>query len=169
MPAALAGIGVALRPETEADLPFLSRLYVSIRWDELAPLTAWSDDQKLAFLADQFRLQRLHYATYYAGADFMIIEDKGEPIGRLYLDRVARTDLRIVDIAFLPAYRGRGYGSLFLGAVLEEAAADGKVASIHVEEMNPAKRLYERLGFRQVSPHGPYWLMEKAPAQLKTA
>ena len=35
MPPALAEQEFVLRPETQADVPFLRRLYVSTRWDEL--------------------------------------------------------------------------------------------------------------------------------------
>ena len=163
VPADLAAQGMALRPEAEDDLPFLRRLYVSTRWEELRP-APWSDEQKLAFLSSQFQMQRLHYTTHYLGREFLVIERQGEPIGRLYLDRGSEHDLRVVDIAFLPEHRGKGYGTALLGAALQEAAAGGKVASIHVEEFNPARRLYDRLGFRPVSTQGPYCRMEKPPA-----
>src|SRR5207253_3845706 len=84
MPAALAAQGFALRPESEADLPFLRRLYVSTRWEELAIVTDWSDAQKQAFLERQFRLQRHHYLTYYAATDCAVLEQDGAPAGRLY-------------------------------------------------------------------------------------
>ena len=39
----------------------------------------------------------------------------------------------------------------------------GKPLRIHVERMNPALGLYERLGFEQVEDRGVYWLMEWQP------
>ena len=47
--------------------------------------------------------------------------------------------------------------------LLDEAAATGKRLSIHVESNNPARRLYERLGFEEVAEHGLYRLMEVTP------
>ena len=41
-----------------------------------------------------------------------------------------------------------------------EAAAAGKSLRIHVERFNPALRLYERLGFRQIDDRGVYLFME---------
>ena len=134
-----------------------------MRLDELAPLTDWSEERKRAFLTGQFQLQCQHYAVYYGGADFLIAELGGKAIGRLYLERGAPDELRIVDIGFLPAWRGQGYGTALLGATLDEAAAESKFASIHVEQQNPARRLYERLGFRGAGSHGPYLLMEWRP------
>ena len=44
--------------------------------------------------------------------------------------------------------------------VLDEAAASGRTASIHVEVHNPAATLYERLGFAAVAEVGVYRRME---------
>lgn len=141
-------------------MPFLSRLYVSLRWEEVQRVPQWDDAFRLAFLQDQYRLQHHHYTTHYTRSDFLIIEQDGQPVGRLLLDRGHARDLRVVDIALLPDARGHGIGSAFLTAVQDEARSEGKTVSIHVEQENPAKRLYARLGFRDVSQTGPYWLME---------
>ena len=154
LPPEVEAQGIALRGETDADLPFLERLYVSVRWEELAA-TTWPEPAKLVFLRDQLRLQRLHYATYYVETDYGIVAAHGTPIGRLYLDR-GPTELRIVDIALVPEWRHRGIGTALLRAVCAEAAADGTIVSIHVEQFNPAQRLYRRLGFREVATDGPY-------------
>lgn len=50
----------------------------------------------------------------------------------------------LVYVATHPDYRGRGLGGTIMKAALERA--EGGVA-LHVEADNPAKRLYERLGF----------------------
>jgi ribosomal protein S18 acetylase RimI-like enzyme len=159
MPAALASQGFVLRPEREADLPFLSRLYVSTRWEELAIVTQWSDAEKTAFLESQFGFQRHHYLTYYAATDCAILEQDGVPAGRLYIDRQVKT-LLVVDISLLPDWRRRGIGTALLQAVIAEARATGKSVTISVEKFNPAQRLYRRLGFREVAEEGVHWVME---------
>lgn len=161
---------LTLRPITDEDDDFLFRLYASTRTEELA-LTDWSGDQKAAFLRMQFDAQHRHYQEHYAGARFDVVLEGGEPVGRLYVDRSLERfpdEIRLVDIAFLPEHRGRGLGSLLLGELIEEARASGKRLTIHVETFNPAMRLYERLGFRQISQAGLYHLMEwrAGPAQV---
>jgi ribosomal protein S18 acetylase RimI-like enzyme len=52
--------------------------------------------------------------------------------------------------------------------VLAEAELAGKPVRIHVEQFNPAQRLYRRLGFRPVEDQGVYSLMEWVPGQVKT-
>jgi ribosomal protein S18 acetylase RimI-like enzyme len=158
MPAALAKQGFLLRPEAEADLPFLFQLYVSTRWDELAPLTDWSDAHKIAFLESQFAAQRHHYLLHYANAGFDILEERGTPVGRLYVDRQERT-LLVVDIALLPQWRNRGIGRALMEALFAEARLVGKEVSISVEKFNPAARLYRRLGFLPYAEDDVYWFM----------
>ena len=135
-----------LRPATPADRPFLLRVYADSRAEELVA-TNWTDDQKAAFCADQFAAQERHYREHYPGCEFLVIERAGAPIGRLYRDRRA-AEIRVVDIALLAAERGRGVGGALMRQVLDEAAAAGLLVRIHVEQANPARRLYERLGFR---------------------
>ncbi|MGB6856119.1 MAG: hypothetical protein WBE03_04475, partial [Terracidiphilus sp.] len=84
LPAALLSQGFALRPEADADIPFLLLLYASTREEELAPVP-WSAEQKQAFLASQFQAQRYHYRTYFVDSAFDVLERRGEPVGRLYL------------------------------------------------------------------------------------
>jgi ribosomal protein S18 acetylase RimI-like enzyme len=163
LPSALLDQGLALRPETEADLAFLRRLYISTRWEELAPIIDWTEAQKIAFLESQFALQRHHYRKYYAETDWGILEQAGVPAGRIYVDRQTSIVL-VVDVSLLPEWRGRGIGTALMQAVCAEAREAGKAVSVAVEKYNPAQRLYRRLGFREVSDQGMYWTMEWQPA-----
>lgn len=153
---------LALRPVCDADAVTLLAIYASTREDELAR-TDWGPDQKAAFVAMQFQAQTAHYRANYPGAEFHLVEVDGEAAGRLYLHR-REGGLRIMDIALLPAFRGRGIGGAILRALQAEAAAAGSGLSIHVEVFNPARRLYERLGFRPAAEAGVYILMEWSAA-----
>lgn len=160
MTTTLSQHGVTLRPITDADLGFLLQLYATTRLDELAQ-TDWSDEQKAAFVVQQFQAQHAWWQEHYTGARFDLVLVDGEPAGRLYVDVWAR-EVRIVDIAILPAYRNRGLGTRLLEGVFAEGDAAGKPVSIHVEVFNPARRLYERLGFVEKGAHGDvYILMER--------
>ena len=160
----VTGMTISLRPIDDSDLPFLLRVYASTREEELAPVP-WTRAQTDAFLASQFVLQHQYYQEHYAGAQFEVILADGQPIGRLYLARWAE-EHRIIDIAIVPEHRGRGIGSRLLADVIAEADAVGKPVSIHVEMQNPARRLYERLGFLPVDEHGVYVLMRRPPPPI---
>ena len=138
---------LALRPTTPEDDSFLARVYASSRAKELA-ITDWSEEQKTDFCRRQFDAQSAYYAANYPEASFQIIERDGWPAGRLYVARWEK-EIRIVDITLLPEFRGSGIGTRLLRDLQEEASAAGKSLTIHVERYNPARRLYERLGFVQ--------------------
>ena len=152
---------ITLRPIDSADRDFLWRVYASTRQEELAQ-TDWDADQKTAFLTMQFDAQHRYYAANYPRAQFQIILQDGEPIGRLYVDRRA-AEIRIMDIALLPEFRRRGIGSDLVNAILAEGKTRGLPVTIHVEQFNPALRLYYRLGFRQIQDKGVYYLLEWEP------
>lgn len=146
VPLELASRGVGLRPEAVDDEDFLRRLYISVRWEELAGVP-WPNEAKGAFLGEQFGLQSSYYRKHYPGAAWGIIMSDVEPVGRLYLHQ-GREDLRIIDITLLPEHRGRGIGGGFIRAVFTQAMRAGTGVSIHVEVFNhKARRLYDRLGF----------------------
>lgn len=160
IPAALASQGFSLRPETDADAPFLLALYASTREDELAQV-AWSAEQKQAFLAMQFDAQRRHYRSAMPDCAFLVLEHRGTPIGRLYIEP-RQTQLHVVDIALVPAWRGKGIGTAMLEHLIAIAADGGRGIGIFVEKFNPALGLYRRLGFRAVRDTDVYLEMEYA-------
>ena len=111
----------------------------------------------------QFDAQDAWWRENYGDARFEVILVEGELAGRLYVHR-SRSEIRIVDIALLPEHRGNGVGTRLLEDLLAEGDADGKSVTIHVERMNPALRLYERLGFSVGEDKGVYLFLERLPA-----
>jgi len=134
-------------------------VYASTRAEELA-VVPWDDAQKDAFLRAQFDAQDAWWHENYAEASFDVIVVDGEPAGRLYVHR-GTSEIRIVDIALLPEHRGDGVGTRLLEDLLAEGDASGKSVTIHVERMNPALRLYERLGFALAEDKGVYLFLER--------
>ena len=155
-------------PCGEEHLDFLESVYASTRAEELTA-TGWSADVKRQFLGHQFQLQHDHYRKHYPGAEWLMVRQKGVPVGRLYLVEWPG-ELRVIDIALLPEARGRGIGATALGDLIAEAEAKGLAVSIHVERNNPALSLYRRLRFVKAGEHGVYDLMRREPQdQLNTA
>jgi ribosomal protein S18 acetylase RimI-like enzyme len=122
-------------------------------------LVAWDAEQQAAFLDMQFRAQKQHYEEFYPGCQFLMIELDGTPAGRLYVDRYP-DQIEIIDIALLPEHRGRGIGRMLLEEILAEGRQNGQCVRIYVEHFNPARRLYDRLGFRHIDTNGVYHYME---------
>ena len=59
-----------------------------------------------------------------------------------------------------PPFRGAGHRQGPVEELTEEARSSGRTLSIHVEMHNPARSLYDRLGFVPVGEHGVYVLMK---------
>lgn len=154
-------MAITLRLARHDDEAFLYQLYASTRAAELAAY-GWDVAQQATFLQLQFRGQRAHYAEY-PNADDQIICNDAQPIGRLFVSRLEK-EIRLVDVALLPEWRGQGIGARLIGELLREAARAGLLVRLHVEKFNSARRLYERLGFVLISDAGSHYLMEWRPA-----
>ncbi len=156
---------IKLEPIREEHFRALRTIYGSTREEELGRVPHWSEEMKAAFVDQQFRAQHTYYQENYKGAEFRVIMKGNTIIGRLYLDRNFRNrEIRIIDITLLPAWRKKGIGTGIFEDLKREAESRQRPLSIHVESFNPAKKLYEKLGFRMVSEtNGVYHLMEWKP------
>ena len=134
-----------LRNATPDDEPWQLAIYASTRADELA-MTGWPAAQCEAFVMQQHQAQQRHYQRYFPASVCQLILVGDAVAGRLWVD--ARPDrLHVLDITLLPAFRGQGLGTMCLQALWQQAQAGGQALGIQVEIHNPARRLYERLGF----------------------
>lgn len=164
---------IEVREAGPADDAVLLAVYGSTREAELA-LTDWDEATKRTFVEQQFRAQDQYYRANYANARYGLIVVDGAPAGRLYVARWP-DEIRIMDIALLAPFRGRGVGGRLLRDLQQEARTTGRPLRIHVERFNPALTLYARLGFRLLEDRGVYlfleWQAGAAPAadQANTA
>jgi ribosomal protein S18 acetylase RimI-like enzyme len=159
-----------LRPASEEDGELLYRIYASTRTEELAVL-AWDEPTKEGFLRMQFTAQDTHYRHTHPEASYDVVVAGGEPVGRLYVDRLAAS-VHIIDISLLPEHRGQGIGTRLLRGLLDEAGRCGNSVTLNALRSNRAITLYRRLGFRVVGENDVYAKLEWRPLtrpQLKTA
>ena len=147
---------VSLRSATPDDEGFLLKLFGSTRIDEFKFLA--DANQIDALIGMQFNLQRRQYEAGYPDAEHNIILSDGQPVGRIFVDESER-EIALVDVALIPEFRNKGIGRYLLDQLLARAAAVKKPVRLHVSKLNPARRLYERLGFSVVSEDGMYFEM----------
>jgi ribosomal protein S18 acetylase RimI-like enzyme len=70
-------------------------------------------------------------------------------VGKLVLDE-QRQQLRVVDIAAAPEFRGRGFATAVLRHLQQQALETGRDVVLSVAHDNaPALRLYHSLGFEE--------------------
>ena len=115
-----------------------------------------------------------HLAGYYRRTpEFGVVSTAdGEATGVVWVTRFpadapgygfVRPDVPELSVCVLPGYRGAGLGADLVAAAVTEARRRGLPAlSLSVEEGNPARRLYERLGFRPAGTEAGTLLLELA-------
>ncbi|MDM7855484.1 GNAT family N-acetyltransferase [Cellulomonas alba] len=148
MPVATPAPTVALRPAGPDDAAFLADLHADVRGPELAAL-GWDAATVRAFVDGQHGIRERAYRAAHPAADDAVVLVDGRPAGRLLLDRAADAT-HVVDLALLAAERGHGVGTHLLRSLVDEASATGRPVRLVVRRDNPARRLYEGLGFREV-------------------
>ena len=155
---------LTLRPVSTDDNEFLLSVYASTRAEELAQVN-WPASQRDLFLKWQFDLQRQEYDARFPDAEYYVILIDGTPAGRVWIGRDIE-EIRLLDIAILPAFQNRGAGTLLLKQLIAEAGSSGKALRHMVFVLNnDAHRFYERLGFVIIEDLGAYKHMEWNPKQ----
>jgi ribosomal protein S18 acetylase RimI-like enzyme len=136
-----------LRQATRADHDFLYRLHVAAMKEIVAQVWGWDDAWQERFFADGFD-----------PAPARIIVVGGQDVGVIAV-QWSDVDAYLVDIEIFPEYQGRGLGASVLRGVIAEADARTLPVRLQVLKVNPARRLYERLGFVVTGETETHYLM----------
>lgn len=131
----------AWRAATPEDESFLRALHTATQTDfEGLP-------ERDVLLDLQYRARADGYAARHPGACRLILLGDAGPVGMVMLAEEEDATL-VVDLAVLPAWQGRGVASAALRTVQATCGSGG--VRLHVRADSPARRLYRRLGFREV-------------------
>lgn len=152
---------ISLRPVTAADEAVLLEIYKSSRGDDLRGL-GWTEDRVDEFLGMQYDAQKNFLANEYERAADELILCEGEPAGRLIVERRDH-EIRLIDLALLPAHRNRSIGTFLIQKLQNEARQQEKPLRLQVIRFNRAVNLLERLGFARTSETGTHFQMEWLP------
>ena len=147
-----------MRPTCAADEAFLFRLFCSAQEDKFDSLRL-PPDEKEHLLRMEFTAQCRQYCSQYPNADFDLVMNNGIPVGNFYA-QYAPDEFVLIDISLLPEHRNSGIGTQLVRDLIAEANAVGRPLHAHVLKQNPAWRLWQRLGFRQVGDDGVYLKIE---------
>lgn len=161
-----AALEIRLRAETPEDESFLFDVYARGRAEELQA-TGWDEATRQAFLQSQFQAQRRGYRAMFPGGEFQIILRGGERAGRLVVHH-APDEIRLVDIALLPAHQNQGLGARLVGALIAEAEESRRPLRVSVFKPSRAAVFYRRLGFVKTGEAGPYDLWDWRPPDRLT-
>ncbi len=139
----------SVRLATATDSAFVYHLHRSTMQDYVAQTWGeWNED-----------FQARMFTQWFEPSQFQIVVVDGQDVGLVSVER-RPTELFLRTIEILPEYQNRGVGSAVIKAVLAQARAEAVPVSLQVLKVNPARQLYERLGFSVVGETTTHYLMQ---------
>jgi len=154
---------VHCRPAGVEDFSFLATM--------LGEAAVWRPDKPTP-TAEQVMADP-RYAMYLIGwprqGDYGLVAEQGGPVGAAWYRTFTEAshgygfvaeDVPELSIAVIASRRHQGIGRRLLVGLIEASLAQGYSAmSLSVREDNPARRLYESVGFVLVEKDGTSWTM----------
>ena len=110
----------------------------------------WNDDDQYKFM-DEFVLSSADH--------IFIIVSNGEKIGFVNGKNLDDGSYEQGNLCILPNWQGKGIGTEILQKVISEHS--NQTIKLRVFKQNPAKNLYEKLGFEVVGETKSHFLMER--------
>lgn len=139
----------SLREVTAGDFAFLRELHRTTMRETVEAMWGWDE-------ADQEARFREKFAP---GTGRIIVVD-GRDVGFLHTVH-GEDEVFLAEIQLSPPLQGRGLGTRLIRDLLEKADEAGHPVVLSVLKTNPARRLYDRLGFRVVAEDGERFFMER--------
>lgn len=140
------------RPCTLDDFDFLFKLkkqnfklYIEKNW-------GWDDEEQKNILKEDLKVHLEHKRI-------ILLNDK--PIGIYVTHFTDNGELYINEISILKEYQNKGIATDIISKQLKENENKGIRTILQVFKNNPAKKLYERLGFKVYNETETHYQMEK--------
>lgn len=140
-------VNYSLRPTTQSDYEFLYKLKKLCLKEYVAETWGWNEE-----------VQRAYFAESFDPNDSQIITLNDQDIGQLLLEDRG-VDLYLAGIYILPTFQGKGIGTAVLQDILLAAQDRRLPVRLQVLKVNPARKLYERLGFKLTGETETHYLM----------
>jgi ribosomal protein S18 acetylase RimI-like enzyme len=129
------------------DFEFLWRLHNAALKDYVAQTWGWNDEH-----------QRQMFEREFSADKGKVIVFKGKDAGFLWIIE-RETETFLVSIRLLPEFQNKKIGTKIITDLL---AKSEKPVTLQVLKINPARRLYERLGFEIVGETETHFLMRNS-------
>jgi GNAT superfamily N-acetyltransferase len=142
--------GITFRPACAQDFEYCKRLYFAGMQRIIDELNLDRNAQADSF-EQQWDLKQVR-----------ILVVDGSDTG--WIQSITREDeLFLAQIFVDGPFQGRGIGTQAMNQLIAEAADAGQAVCLGVAKINPALRLYERLGFRITDEDGRKFYMRRDP------
>lgn len=135
------------RRATPADSEFLWSLHRDSMRPYVERIWGWDDARQRRHFRDQLDVSECH-----------VVIIAGLAVGSRLVQRCPER-IFLASIEILPAFQGQGIGTCLLTELREEANRAELPLELHVLKLNPALRLYTRLGFRRIAETAAHEVM----------
>ena len=138
---------ISFRLARENDIDFLYSLHVATMKDYVNQTWGWDE----TFQEDIFRKK-------FIPSQIQVITLAGNDIGMISSEeRNEDMFLRVIEI--LPRHQMQGFGTTIIQKIIDDAARQRKEVRLQVLKVNPAKQLYDRLGFTVIEETSTHYIM----------
>ena len=132
-------MNVTRRPASDADRQFAEKTYFDTQRWLIEKLFGWRGDD---IEAERFR-------SHYHQRDTEIISVNGADIGWITVVR-SPDSIDLHSIYLAAPWQRLGIGTSLVSRLIDEAKATNKPLTLSTAKANPARRLYERMGFSPI-------------------
>jgi ribosomal protein S18 acetylase RimI-like enzyme len=137
---------VGFRSALENDYDFLYALHTATMKEYVNK--TWGDDT----------FQEAMFRKNFFPTQIQIITLAGSDIGMISLEENDKDIfLRVIEI--LPRHQRQGFGTTIIQKIINDAARQRKKVRLQVLKVNPAKQLYDRLGFAVIEETSTHYIM----------
>lgn len=143
--------GLILRPATQEDEEFCYLVLKTTMRGYVDQIWGWDE-----------AWQRTYFASKFDPAQNQVIVLDGIDVGVFSVEE-REDELFISRLYILPAYQRRGIGTYLLKSVIDKGQALGLPVRLQVLVNNPARQLYERLGFQSSGESATHIVMTVLP------
>jgi ribosomal protein S18 acetylase RimI-like enzyme len=138
---------IDFRRATENDFDFLYALHVATMKEYVDKTWGWND----VFQETTFRKR-------YIPAELQIITCDGKDMGMLSIEE-REDDVFLRAIEVHPDYQNKGVATSIIHTIIADGIQKKKPVRLYVLKANPAKRLYDRLGFSIIEETATHYIM----------
>jgi GNAT superfamily N-acetyltransferase len=129
-------LNIAFRAACDDDVAFARNLYFQTMRGIIERLFGW----------DQSREEK-NFAGFFKLDEVRIITADGQDVGWIQ-EQIFEKSINLGSFYVAPAMQGCGIGTQVLRMLLERATSESKSMTLAVVKINPARRFYEKCGFR---------------------
>jgi ribosomal protein S18 acetylase RimI-like enzyme len=145
---------IGLRPGATNDREYLWWLHCATMREYVDKTWGWDE-----------AWQRRKFDEDFDPLSLLIVGKDGAAIGQISVRRTG-DEIFLASIEIAPEQQNQGIASQLIKELLRESDQSQLPVKLQVLRVNPARRLYERLGFVYVGETPTHYLMGREPARV---